>query len=342
MKVVVLGADGLGKCTTPDGEVYMGWAGTTQGSAAPVACVLPPSDSIHLLGRLGYEVVDDYKTFIAEKYEGRVDCSYLDPMVDPRGNNAGDNVQLGETWAIRLTYRPDPIRFEDLPGDLLAEADALVFNAGVAEMYDGGLIREVKERFPHLFVYVDVHLSVFYLDENLQMQDGSWPTWRVDLALADVVQLNPHEASLMLEREPPGDYKMYPCADVIDEILSCGAKRVALTLAEHGCVVAAEDRHLWHVPGIPIANVVDPCGAGDAFGGVFLGALLTGSPLVEAAQMGCVAGAATCERIGYLTPSVLTRADIVATVNRLREEGRCWSNFASSSGSESGLESTAS
>jgi len=325
MKIVVIGSDGIGKIVSPEGVEYTAWSGTAQASGVGLACALSPDDAIYLIPRIGFDIVDEYATFLAQKYEGRLDSSHA--LTDPRGNNAGHNVTVGEMWEIQLTYRPDPIRLEELPHDVLAEADAIVFNAGCAEMYEGSLIGEVKERFPHLFIYVDVHLNVCYLDHDFVMYYGPWPTWRTDLSAADAVQLNEHEAALMLDTGAPvGISAAYPPAEAIVEILSCGAKRVALTLADRGCIVCDESRHLSFLPAVPIDEVVDSCGAGDAFGGAFLAGLLTGKSTVEAALMGCVTGAATCQCLGYLTPSDLTRDDINATVSRLREEGRCWSH----------------
>ncbi|WP_416967287.1 carbohydrate kinase family protein [Streptomyces sp. 4F14] len=65
----------------------------------------------------------------------------------------------------------------------------------------------------------------------------------------------------------------------------------------HGALVARAGTLLAHVPAVP-AQPRDTTGAGDAFTGAFLAALLTGAPPEAAAAEGCRAGARAVEVVG--------------------------------------------
>ncbi|WP_145874994.1 carbohydrate kinase family protein [Streptomyces sp. BK340] len=68
-----------------------------------------------------------------------------------------------------------------------------------------------------------------------------------------------------------------------------------------GALVARSGAVTARVPAVP-ANPLDTTGAGDAFTGAFLAALLTGMDPEEAAAQGCRAGARAVERVGGRPP----------------------------------------
>ncbi|MFE1309538.1 carbohydrate kinase family protein [Streptomyces sp. NPDC058755] len=68
-----------------------------------------------------------------------------------------------------------------------------------------------------------------------------------------------------------------------------------------GALVARSGAVVARVPAVP-ANPLDTTGAGDAFTGAFLAALLTGAVPEEAAAQGCRAGAQAVERVGGRPP----------------------------------------
>ncbi|MFI9649746.1 carbohydrate kinase family protein [Streptomyces sp. NPDC052040] len=83
------------------------------------------------------------------------------------------------------------------------------------------------------------------------------------------------------------------------------SRQVPLVVAKqgaHGALVAAEGRVLARVPAAP-AVPRDTTGAGDAFTGAFLAALLAGAAPEEAAVEGCRAGAMAVEGVGGRPPS---------------------------------------
>lgn len=106
----------------------------------------------------------------------------------------------------------------------------------------------------------------------------------VFLAAADGVQVllpNADEARLLTG---------VPDAEKAAAELSHRFPLVVVTLGPDGALVAADGAVTAHVPPAP-ARAVDSTGAGDAFNGAFLAALLAGADPVTAAAAGCRAGA---------------------------------------------------
>ncbi|ELS52376.1 carbohydrate kinase family protein [Streptomyces viridochromogenes] len=83
------------------------------------------------------------------------------------------------------------------------------------------------------------------------------------------------------------------------------SRHVPLVVAKQGAdgaLVARSGTVVAHVPALP-AVPRDTTGAGDAFSGAFLAALLTGAGPEDAAREGCRAGALAVERVGGRPPS---------------------------------------
>ena len=98
------------------------------------------------------------------------------------------------------------------------------------------------------------------------------------LAQVDVLVVNESEAALL-----PADPEV--------------RQGVVVTLGARGAVVTSADGTRTTVPS-PVVAAVDTVGAGDAFVGALVAALLEGRDLVEAARHGCAAGAIAVTRPG--------------------------------------------
>lgn len=93
-----------------------------------------------------------------------------------------------------------------------------------------------------------------------------------------------------------------------------GPRHVVIKKGEHGALLLADD-DIFLVPGFPLANVVDPTGAGDAFAGGILGYLarggsVTSSELRTAIVHGCALGSFACEAFGAGRMAGLTVAEV--------------------------------
>ncbi|MFF7008613.1 carbohydrate kinase family protein [Streptomyces fimicarius] len=78
--------------------------------------------------------------------------------------------------------------------------------------------------------------------------------------------------------------------------------RVVVTLGARGAVVAARGEVTGRAPAPPVREPVDSTGAGDAFTGGFLAALLAGADDLTAAAAGCRAGAEAVAMVGGRPP----------------------------------------
>ncbi|MGW2614476.1 carbohydrate kinase family protein [Streptomyces sp. NPDC001500] len=110
---------------------------------------------------------------------------------------------------------------------------------------------------------------------------------------ADVLLPSRDEAGLLTGLSDP--------ADAAAEL----SRHVPLVVAKHGpdgALVARGGSVLAGVPAVA-ATPTDTTGAGDAFTGAFLAALLTGPDAVAAAAEGCRAGAVAVERVGGRPPA---------------------------------------
>ncbi|MBT2430320.1 sugar kinase [Streptomyces sp. ISL-112] len=79
--------------------------------------------------------------------------------------------------------------------------------------------------------------------------------------------------------------------------------RIAVTLGCGGAVLAAEGAVTGQVRALPVRDPVDSTGAGDAFTGGFLAALLAGADDKAAAAEGCRAGAEAVATVGGRPPT---------------------------------------
>lgn len=114
------------------------------------------------------------------------------------------------------------------------------------------------------------------------------------LERVDLLLVNDTEA-----RELTGDHNVLRAARWIQQR---GPRLVIIKKGEHGAILFADDM-IFFVPGYPLEDVYDPTGAGDAFGGGFMGYLArTGSiepnELRRAMVYGSALGSFAVERFG--------------------------------------------
>ncbi|WP_256105785.1 carbohydrate kinase family protein [Streptomyces sp. ODS05-4] len=105
---------------------------------------------------------------------------------------------------------------------------------------------------------------------------------------ADLLLPNAAEAALLTGLADPG---------AAAAALSRRFRLVAVTLGGSGALVAERGRVVAEAAAPP-ARAVDTTGAGDAFTGAFLAALLAGADPAAAAEAGCRAGAEAVTRVG--------------------------------------------
>lgn len=90
----------------------------------------------------------------------------------------------------------------------------------------------------------------------------------------------------------------------VDETALCKALAMKtgvtciLTLGAKGAMAAAKDGHGFHVPPLPMEDVVDITGAGDCFCGTLAASLHNRLPLTEAMRRASVAAGLSCQKRG--------------------------------------------
>ena len=106
------------------------------------------------------------------------------------------------------------------------------------------------------------------------------------------------------------------------ELLTFGPQGVVVKLGEYGAALALGESY-FVAPGYPLRDVVDPTGAGDCFGGVFMGYLDSQSALnpdaIRRAIIYASAVASFCvEGIGSSRLLTLTRDEVEVRYREFR------------------------
>ena len=130
------------------------------------------------------------------------------------------------------------------------------------------------------------------------------------LKKVDVLTINDEEA-----RQLSGEYSLVKAAEVIRQM---GPKYLIIKKGEHGALLF-HGENMFFAPALPLAEVVDPTGAGDTFAGGFIGYLAkTDDVSFENMKRAIIYGSAlasfTVERFGTEKLESLTPDEIEARV----------------------------
>lgn len=102
------------------------------------------------------------------------------------------------------------------------------------------------------------------LDTMNFWMDTAWDDLLRVLKRVDVLTINDEEA-----RQLSGEYALVKAAE---KIMKIGPKYLIIKKGEHGALLFGDNR-VFAAPALPLAEVYDPTGAGDAFAGGFVGYL---------------------------------------------------------------------
>lgn len=181
-----------------------------------------------------------------------------------------------------------------LPADLIAAGDCLHLS-GYSFQDDSSRATALA-----LMQQARAHGALIALDPSFQFarEHGSSPL----LADLDFIFPSQEEARLLSGAGDP--------VKAAARIRALGPKTVVVKLGESGCLILSEGVNA-HVPAYPVSHVVDTTGAGDAFCGGFLAAVLAGWNVQQAARLGHMTAAHVIGALGGHTaaPSL---ADLIA------------------------------
>ena len=200
------------------------------------------------------------------------------------------------------------------------ERDTLSTELGVFEGFDPILPELAKKSEFLLLANIDPGLQLKVLEQMIEPDliafdtMNLWIDIRRDeveemLGKVDLVTLNDQEIQMLT-----GEYS--PLAGA-RKILEFGPEYVVVKKGEHGAVLLGRDEKPFICPAFPIANTVDPTGAGDTFAGAMMAYLCatndtTAFNMRRAVVYGTVAASFTCEAFGVDALINLTVKDIEA------------------------------
>jgi len=148
------------------------------------------------------------------------------------------------------------------------------------------------------------------------MHDNFWMDIAMDdlkavLKHVDVLTINDGEA-----RQLSGEYSLVKAAAVI---LEMGPKYLIIKKGEHGALLFGEGQ-IFSAPALPLAEVFDPTGAGDAFAGGFIGYLakvktINFNNMKNAVIYGSALASFCVEKFGTERLQTLTKEEIEARLN---------------------------
>jgi sugar/nucleoside kinase (ribokinase family) len=179
---------------------------------------------------------------------------------------AGVEIVPGEKsffWSGK--YHLDMNTRDTLITDLNVLAD---FKPKVPEEYQGSEFLMLGNLMPSLQISVIEQLrkrpKLIVLDTMNFWIESALDDLKKLLGMVDVLMINDSEA-----RQLSGDFSLVKSAH---KILQMGPKFLIIKKGEHGALLFHED-HVFFAPALPLEDVFDPTGAGDAFAGGFIGHL---------------------------------------------------------------------
>lgn len=306
MRIVVVGTIVVDTIEVPDGSVEESLGGIAH-TVSTLAATAAGAHTIIPLCRIGEDCRGRIQDWAARlpgvsleavlpinQLNARVQLSYAE------GGREGERVE-------RLTHPPLPLTEKDV--EAAAGADAVIVNCITGRDCTMGAMRTLRASCDR--IYLDVHsLSLGTAADGSRhyRRRDDWWSW---LECADVVQCNLPEAATICSLDPTSTGAVHATA-AVEKMLQrassgdgsfsgqSGLEVWLLTLGDEGAVVF--DRRgakvaVTHVPA-PSIDVVDPTGAGDAFGAGYACAWLNGDNPVDATRVAVCSGSVACASIG--------------------------------------------
>lgn len=247
MSLVIVGTVAFDAIETPFGKTdkIVGGAATFAGLAASYLY-----NKVKLVSVIGEDFGDDNLNILTSK------------NIDVEGVEI---VKGGKSFFWSGRYHNDMNSRDTLATELNVLAD---FDPKLPESYQdckylllGNLTPQVQmatlDRLHHKPRLVVLDTMNFWMDVALD-------DLKAVLKKVDVLTINDAEA-----RQLSGEYSLVKAAKII---LGMGPKYLIIKKGEHGALLFG-DGQIFSAPALPLADVFDPTGAGDAFAGGFIGYL---------------------------------------------------------------------
>lgn len=274
-EILVVGSLSYDTISTPLNKVER----TLGGSANYFSLAASMYSPVRVVGVVG----DDYsETHLKMLHERKIDT-------------LGLQKKSGKTFHWEGSYKDD-----------MNEATTLATELNVFEHFNPELPQDYKKSSFVFLANIDPELQIQVLNQverpKLVGSDtmNYWIHSKVDvlkkvLTRVDVLLINEGESKLLTKKNN--------AIAAAQEILKMGPKAVVIKRGEYGFVLYSNDG--YHIlPAYPIADVIDPTGAGDTFAGAFFGLLakknepFSISNLKEACVHGCLMASFTVQSFG--------------------------------------------
>lgn len=288
MKICLVGSI-LRHTVESDAGTYSGWGGMTESAVAPFAALLGNDSTIHFVGSVGKEDIDEVKEFFKKNYQ----------LVDASGihiNPTGTDHHHGTKYFVKRKVQVEPTQYEHIE-PYIKNADVVIFNFGNIDDINPEAIKKVKENSRAL-VYVDVHRKPFGADKQGFMYTRGWAGWENYLRYADVVQMDKNECEALFGTvlTTLGDVARHA-----QKILDTGAGQAIITLGSKGLVVAHRTPAYAYLRAPVVAcQAIDTTGCGDAFAAGYLVGFHETKSLRYAVKLGSLLAAINTEFKGYI------------------------------------------
>lgn len=286
-EILVVGSLAYDSISTPNGKVDR----TLGGSANYFSLAASLYSQVRVVGVVG----EDY------------DAKDLEMLKSRKVDTLGMQKQPGKTFHWAGEYKGD-----------MNEAITLATDLNVFEHFNPQLPASYKNSSYVFLANIDpeLQLRVFEQIEKPKLVGSDtmnfWissklPQLKQVLSKVDVLLINEGEAKMLSKRAN--------AIAAADEILKMGPKAVVIKRGEYGFVLYSKEGY-FILPAYPIANVVDPTGAGDTFAGAFFGYLaklnkgFDLAALKEACVHGCMMASFTVQNFGVEGLRKLTWADV--------------------------------
>ena len=253
--------------------------------------------SVAYIGRVGG---DGFGEAVRRQLRGEgVDTTYL--VTDPAPNGVMIRERPGLIPAQVLYYRRDSAGSRISPSDVDAAIGAFadarwVHLTGITPALSPSACSAVERgialgREAGATISLDVNLR-----RRLWSDEVAAPVLRDLAAQVDVLFGSADELAVLGGRPVDG---IDDPADLAGAILALGPSVVVAKLGAAGSLgVQRAGPGPVHRPGVPLAGVVDPVGAGDAFCAGFIAARLEGRPMADALDEANACGAAVASALG--------------------------------------------
>jgi sugar/nucleoside kinase (ribokinase family) len=242
---------------------------------------------------------------------------YLDLFEERQINISGiEIVKGGKTFYWKGKYRNDLNTRDTLLTELNVLAD---FNPVVPEAYRDSNVVMLGNLHPNIQMSVirqmKVRPKLLVLDTMNFWMNNTLKELLPVIAEVDVITINDEEA-----RQLTGEYSLLRAAA---EIQKMGPDYVVIKKGEHGALLFHR-QDVFFAPALPLEEVFDPTGAGDAFAGGFTGYLAeTGSTSFNNIKNAVIHGsnlASFCvERFGPERMTDLTQDEVEARLLQFKQ-----------------------